>query len=203
MAHLRVVVLGVMQSQDLVSHNLMGEYFHQKYSQSGAGKRVNTHIFTALEPLWESHRDLRSGLGEEIRAPDARDWSSLDARQLLEFHPNKLLGNGLRAPSWTFRKVGHNRAMVVVWAQSGVTRWPEARTVPIEGHIGPSLGIRRDRSRTSNLVAGNLHTERAKLASKTVPDCAYIGAVDIVKGSVAASVGPNNRWRSWRETSCP
>ena len=92
--------------------------------------------------------------------------------------------------------------MVVVWAQSSVTCWPEARAVPIEGHVGPSLGISRDRSGTSNPVAGNLQRESAKLAPKTVPDRAYIRAVDIVNGSVAASVRPNNRWRSWRESGC-
>ena len=92
---------------------------------------------------------------------------------------------------------------MVVWAQSSVTRWPEAGAVPIEGHVGPSLGISRDSSRTSNPVAGNLQRERAKLAPKTTPDCAYIRAVDIVNRSVAASVGPNNRWRSCRESGCP
>ena len=34
MAHLRVVILGVMKSQDLVSHNLLGKSFHQKPSQT-------------------------------------------------------------------------------------------------------------------------------------------------------------------------
>jgi len=91
---LRVVILGIMQSQDLVSHD----------------------VFTALKPPRESHRKRRSGLGEDIRAPETRDWGSLDARQLLKFHPDELLGNGLRAPSWAFRKIGHHRAMVVVWA---------------------------------------------------------------------------------------
>jgi len=159
---LRVIVLGVMQSQDLVSHN----------------------VFTALKPQWEIHRDLRSRLGEDIRAPATRDWSSPDARQLLEFHPDELLGNSLRAGSWALREVGHHRAVVVVWAQSGVTRWPETRAVPIEGHVGPCLGGSRDRSRTSNPVAGNIR------------------AADIVDGFVATSVWPNHRWRSWRKWVC-
>jgi hypothetical protein len=74
----------------------------------------------------------------------------------MEFNPGKLLGNSLRASFWALRKVGHHRAVVVVWAQSGVTRWLRSRAVPVEGHAGSSLGSSRDRSWTSNLIAGDL-----------------------------------------------
>jgi len=94
------------------------------------------------------------------------------------------LGNSLRAWSGAFREVGHHRAMVVVRAQPSVARRPEARAVPVDDHGGPSLGFSRDRGWTSDLVAGNIR------------------AVDIIKGSVTTSIGPNNRWRSRREWVC-
>jgi len=153
---LRFVVLGVVQSQDLVPHN----------------------VFTALKALREGHSYCRASFREKIRAPDTRDWASLDATRLLELDKGELLGVGLRAFSWALREVGHHGTVVVVRALSSVARGPEARAVPVDDHCGPSLGRSRGLSWTRNLVAGD------------------IWAVDIAEGSVTSGVWPNNRWRS-------
>ena len=120
---------------------------------------MDTHVFPVRKPLWDSHSDLRAVLRELIRAPETRDWTGLDAPGLLELDPGELLGNSFRAWPRALRKVGHHRAVVVVWAQSGITRGPEARAVPINDHGGPGLGFGRNRGRTRNLIAGNLEKE--------------------------------------------
>ena len=126
--------------------------------------QVDTHVFTALKALWEGHSDRRASLREEIRAPDTGDWARLDETRLLELDPGELLGDSLRAWSRAFREVGHHGAVVVVRAQSSVTRGPEGRPVPVEDHGGPSLGRGRDLSWTRNLVAGNLEKRTSRVS---------------------------------------
>ena len=130
----------------------MGQIIVLETRRASTGQ-VDTHVFTALKALQECHSDCRASLHEEVRAPDSRDWASLNATCLLELDKGELLWVGLRAFSWAFREHG---AVVVVRALPSVTRGPEACAVPVKDHCGPSLGRSRGLSWTRNLVAGDL-----------------------------------------------
>lgn len=72
----------------------MGQILVSETRRESTGQ-VDTHVFTALKALRESHGDRRASLREEVRAPDTGDWASLDATRLLELDKGELLGVGL------------------------------------------------------------------------------------------------------------
>jgi len=147
---LSIVILGVVKCKDVVLQD----------------------VFSIRKLVGQLEREGRSGLGDEIGAPNTGDGSGFDTADLLDLNELELSCLGVGAATGATSEVVHYGSVVVLRAGASVASGPEGGAIPVEDDGGTRLGFGNELTWTNDLVAGN------------------VGTFDVIDRSIAATVGP-------------